>query len=285
MRWLITGGAGFIGTALATRLWGASDEVYVVDIKQPFASTTQYWLGSICDRTTFQDLPPVDVVVHLAAVSGVLPSLKDPVKTIQTNVEGLTRCLDFARRCKARFLFASSGAVAGYKPESPYGASKAAGEMLCRAYSTAFDLPATILRLSSVYGPFSAHKESVVAKFCRRAVQGEPLPIRGNGQQTRDFVYVLDVVDAIQHLARVSRYLGLGPYGVASGTETTVLQIAERLAYLTGAPIQFVEALQGELHAAPNQTTVVPGWAPKTALDFGLKQTLRYFQRGEANAS
>lgn len=280
MRWLVTGGAGFIGSVLTARLQACGEDVFVVDLVRPDTKIRDYAVGSICDRATFQALPSVQVVIHLAAISGVLPSLKDPVKTVQTNVEGLTRCLDFARHCGASFIFASSGAVAGYRPESPYGASKAAGELLCQAYTHAFAMSSVILRLSSVYGPFSQQKESVVAQFCKRALQGEALLVRGDGQQTRDFVFVEDVVDAFIHAARSAGTVGAGPFGVASERETTVQTIAECIARLASVPVQFVESVTGELRAAPNQTELLPGWASKTSLELGLEQTWKYFTLG-----
>jgi UDP-glucose 4-epimerase len=184
--------------------------------------------------------------------------------------------LEFARRCGAAFIFASSGAVAGYKPESPYGASKAAGELFCQAYTAAFGVRTTVLRLSSVYGPFSEHKESVLAAFCKQALRGDALQIRGDGFQTRDFVFVNDVVEAFRHAG--CNDPGLGPFGVASGQATSVQTLATFVAEKSGVEIQYAAPAVGELVNAPNQTLLLPGWKAKTDLASGLAVTWQYFE-------
>ena len=151
----------------------------------------------------------IDVVVHLAANTGVAPSVEDPRSDCISNVIGTLNYLESARHNRAkRFVFASSGAPVGEctppiheemvpHPVSPYGASKLAGEGYCSAYFRTYSVETVALRFGNVYGPGSGHKNSVVAKFIRHAMQGETLEIYGDGKQTRDFVYIDDLVNAM----------------------------------------------------------------------------------------
>jgi UDP-glucose 4-epimerase len=144
----------------------------------------------------------IDCLVHLAATTGVGPSVENPRTDMESNVIGTFNVLEAARiqRVK-RFVFASSGAPIGEveppiheelapHPVSPYGASKLAGEGYCSAYFRTFGIETVVLRFGNVYGPGSNHKSSVVAKFIRQAMHGEMLEIYGDGNQTRDFIYI-----------------------------------------------------------------------------------------------
>ncbi len=179
-----------------------------------------------------------DVIVHLAANTGVAPSIEAPREDCEINVVGMFNYLEAARENHVkRFVFASSGAPLGNcepplteelapLPMSPYGASKLAGEGYCSAYFHSFGVEAVSLRFSNVFGPGSAHKESVIAKFIRGALAGEPMEIFGDGQQTRDFIYVDDVVDAIT-LAATRQGIGGETFQIATAHERTVGEVAE----------------------------------------------------------
>ena len=148
-------------------------------------------------------------VVHLAAQTGVIPSLEDPAFDMEQNVGGTLNLLEACRIAGTpRFVLASSSAPLGEqeppideskvpRPLSPYGASKLAGEGYCSAYAGSFGLETIALRFSNVYGPRSTYKGSVVAKFIKNILSGIPLTIYGSGGQTRDFIYVEDLCDAI----------------------------------------------------------------------------------------
>lgn len=286
MRWLVTGGAGFIGRPLVAALEQRGDRVVVLDVaceETLDLKTYCSWLrGSVSDPACLSRVGPVDVVVHLAAQSGVSASRRDPLGTVHTNVEGTLRCLELARECGARFIFASSGAVAGFQPDSVYGATKAAGELLCRAYATSFNISATVLRLSSVYGPGSQRKSSVVAAFCKCALRRQSLPVRGDGQQTREFVYVDDVVAALLVAANRTSP-GTEPFAVTAQQSHTVLELAEQISKWSDAPIHFEPPLPGELLHAPNQAPLLPGWEPSVSWVEGLERTWRDFQASEAD--
>jgi UDP-glucose 4-epimerase len=242
--WLITGGCGFIGTALIRGIISSDSEAQIrvldnlcvgtrTDLQQAcdfeeltdhnsvsFASLdktakqVQLMVGDIRDfETCSQACQECHLAVHLAANTGVYPSVLDPFHDCQTNVLGTVNMLEACRQKHVQgLIFASSGAPVGEvdppvheelapRPVSPYGASKLAGEGYCSAYCRTFGLKTAALRFGNVYGPGSSHKSSVVAKFIKQAIQGEPCVIYGDGTQTRDFIFIDDLIQAILKVA------------------------------------------------------------------------------------
>ena len=233
-RWLVTGGCGFIGRNLISCLLARPDTlVRVVDDlsvgrREELAAIHAFgehptgdfaWrsdrrlglvIGDICDEALARRVADgADVVVHLAANTGVAPSVADPRRDCLNNVVGTLNYLEACRHGGIRrFVFASSGAPIGdcepplheelpAHPVSPYGASKLAGEAYCSAFKHSYGVDTVALRFGNCYGPLSTHKSSIVAKFIREALAGAPWEIFGGGEQTRDFIFVGDVVDAI----------------------------------------------------------------------------------------
>ena len=260
-RWLITGGCGFIGSILVRRLLSQCQLVRIVDdlsvgslaalgdvavVHQGNAETygdtwngLQFIQASVLNaKAATAAAIGADVIVHLAANTGVAPSIEAPRADCETNVIGILNYLEAARESHVkRFVFASSGAPLGNRvpplneelapqPLSPYGASKLAGEGYCSAYFHSFGIEAISLRFGNVFGPGSAHKESVIAKFIRCALAGEAIEIFGDGQQTRDFIYVEDIVDAIT-LAASQQGIGGETFQIATAQERTVGEVAE----------------------------------------------------------
>jgi UDP-glucose 4-epimerase len=251
-----------------------------------------------------EDLAPAvctgaDVIVHLAANTGVAPSVENPRADCQTNVIGTLNYLEAARTNNvSRFVFASSGAPVGEcnppiheelpaHPVSPYGASKLAGEGYCSAYKRTYGIDTVALRFGNVYGPGSGHKSSVVAKFIRRAMERKPLEIYGDGSQTRDFIYVDDLIKAIL-LAATRENVGGEIFQIATNTETTVGDIAERLQTLlkdkgindlvvTHAAARLGDVIRNfsDISKAEN----VLGWKPDYTLDDGLRMTIDWFMQ------
>jgi len=172
----------------------------------------EFLSSDFCDRSVMsRALDGTDVVVHLAALSGVIDSVIDPQPSFETNIVGSFQLLQLAREAGVkRFIFASTGgALLGDvtppisetmapTPLSPYGATKLALEGYCSAFSASYGLPCATLRFSNIYGPHSAHKKSVVAAFLKRVIRQEPLLIYGDGTQQRDYLYVGDLVRAIE---------------------------------------------------------------------------------------
>src|SRR5207245_1208344 len=195
-------------------------------------------IGDIRDyETCLRSTQKIDIVVHLAASTGVPTSVENPRANFEANVLGIFNMLEAARKNQVkRFIFASSGAPLGEveppiheekapKPVSPYGASKLAGEGYCSVYARCFGLKTVVLRFGNAYGPRSGHKQSVVAKFIKQALDGEALEIYGDGAQTRDFIFIDDLVDAIQRAVHAGG--GGEIFQIASNRETTVGEIAE----------------------------------------------------------
>ncbi len=331
MNWLVTGGCGFIGSALVRALAAEPGaRVRVLDDlssgsrsrlataaafrETPAASAgplgeaagaepVELIVGDICDPATARIAARgADVVVHLAANTGVAQSVESPVADCVTNVLGTLYLLEAARaQGVARFVFASSGAPVGEveppiheelapHPVSPYGASKLAGEGYCSAYSRSFGLETVALRFGNVYGPGSDHKGSVVARFIRRALRGEPLEVYGDGRQTRDFVFVADLVRAIR-AAAAAPGVGGEIFQIATQRETTVLELVEALVpALEAAGVRGIEIA----HAAPRVGDVLRnysdttkareglGWRAETPLARGLALTVSWFLKNQA---
>lgn len=259
-RWLITGGCGFLGTALIKYLRSnnLADYIRVLDnlsvgTRDDLASVTDFKEKDAGDLTDYTKnlgvelivgdirdpdvcvacCQGIDVVVHLAANTGVPVSVEKPRLDMESNVIGIFNMLEGAsqNKCK-RFVFASSGAPAGEvvppiheelppHPVSPYGASKLAGEGYCSAYYKTFGLETVALRFSNVYGPGSTKKTSVVAKFIKQALNGECLYVYGDGTQTRDFIYIDDLIRALV-LSATKEQVGGETFQIASSRETTI---------------------------------------------------------------
>jgi UDP-glucose 4-epimerase len=321
MNWLITGGCGFLGTALIKRLLQHSENrVRVLDnlttgtredlrMVSQFNELTKKSLGSprvglelvvgdILDQElALRVTKGFDIVVHLAANTGVGPSVENPRADMMTNVIGTFNYLEAARINKIpRFIFASSGAPAGEvespiheelppHPVSPYGASKLAGEGYCSAYKRTFGIDTVMLRFGNVYGPGSIHKSSVVAKFIRRALAGETLEIYGDGTQTRDFIYIDDLIEAVMCATTLSD-IGGETFQIASNRETTVGEMAERLVNtLKDSGVKDIRLINAETRLGDVKRNFSDtskarnrlGWQPKINLNEGLSKTVAYF--------
>lgn len=317
--WLVTGGCGFIGRNLIRSLQRAGGHtIFVYDNRSVagpesleqrpvrIASANDYnnadgcyfIEGDIRDTSELLKIvAQVDVVVHLAANTGVAPSVNEPMLDCAANVIGTLNMLEFARTCGAkRFVFASSGAPLGEvdpplsettlpRPVSPYGASKLSGEAYCSAYWRTFGLGTVALRFSNVYGPGSRHKSSAVAAFITNALAARDVVIYGDGLQTRDFLYVGDLVEAITQAAVVPDIEG-EIFQIATNTGTTVLQLVDLLAELievkTGYKVssRHEPARLGDVRfnfSDISKARKTLGWEPKVKIKEGLEETLSYF--------
>ncbi|MCP4834120.1 MAG: NAD-dependent epimerase/dehydratase family protein [Phycisphaera sp.] len=312
-KWLITGGCGFIGTNLIERLRADGTSIRVLDnlsvgSRETLAAVSDFdeispdsdWspgvqlvVGDIREATGWAEaFEGVDVVVHLAASTGVPQSVEDPMHDCTSNVVGLLNVLEAARNAKAgRFIFASSGAPAGEveppiheevvpRPVSPYGASKLAGEAYCSAYARTFGLGTVALRFGNVYGPRSGHKSSVVAKWVRLALEGSPIEIYGDGNATRDFIFTSDLVEAIVRATDAEPGVVAGEvFQIATSRETTVGELAhvicDRLEAV-GIPrpdVRFSAERLGDVPRNYSDTSKAKerlGWVPRMQLADGL---------------
>ena len=206
--------------------------------------------GDICERGVLERAfdGGIDGVVHLAAVTSVLRSLEQPEKTYRTNVEGSHRVLEAAREAGVGALaFASTNAVTGpmaepaiterarLRPLTPYGATKAAGEMLMSAYTASYGVRCACLRLTNVYGLGMQAKDSIVARLMRAIRTGATFEIYGDGRQVRDYVNVADVVAAIRLALTDTRWHG--PIVIGTGHSISVLEVVDEVRRVTGAEL------------------------------------------------
>ena len=302
--WLVTGGCGFIGSNLAAYLKERGDSVRVLDNLsvgsredlEAVVRGVELVGGDITDSKAVEKaLDGIDRVVHLAAHTGVMPSLKDPLFDCQQNVTGTLTVLEAARRAEVESLvFASSGAPLGDqdppldeqkvpKPLSPYGASKLAGEAYCSAYHGSFGFNAVALRFSNAYGPYSFKKGSVVAEFFRRILAGKPLVVYGNGEQTRDFIHVRDLCQAMVKAAE-SKADG-EVFQIATGEETSVNSLVQKIKSLVEpdkkVEVEHQPARIGEVLrsvADISKARRMLGFDPQVKLDQGLEETWQWFQ-------
>jgi UDP-glucose 4-epimerase len=262
-RVLVTGGAGFIGRRLVRALLERGADVTVADLHEPTQPGIRSVVGDLRDPSVAAQAisPGTDLIVHLAAVTSVLRSIEDPVGTYETNVAATATLLELARtQGVGAFLLASTNAVVGdvgraviteqhpTRPLTPYGATKAAGEMLLSCYSAAYGIAGCALRFSNVYGPGMEAKDSFVPRLMRAARDGHGVQVYGDGTQIRDLIHVDDIVAGIL-LAWQSGHRG--PLILGAGESVTVNDIILAARAVTGAPIpvENVPAKPGEMPA------------------------------------
>lgn len=301
-RVLVSGGAGFIGVNLArvlgaqgfrTRCFDNFSTGRIYDAEQ--AGYDEIVQGDILDAEAFAKAAlDCRYVVHLAAQAGVPASVAAPLLDCELNVRGTLNALLAARDAGVEgFVFASSSAPLGditppahegivARPKSPYGASKLAGEAYCSAFAGSYDLSTIALRFSNVYGPYSYHKGSVVAAFCKQALAGEPIVIYGDGQQTRDFVHVSDICRGIAG-AMTSGAKGAVVH-LGSGVETTVLDVATEVAARFDADgvVEHRPPRVGDVLRSSSDISLARslfGFDPQVTLGKGLDDTIAWFER------
>jgi UDP-glucose 4-epimerase len=285
-RLLVTGGAGFIGRRLVHALLKQGHEVISADRHAYPDPRVRSVAGDLRDPAVTAEAvrPGTDVIVHLAAVTSALRSVQDPAGTYQVNVEVTAALLEHARQCGVRtFLLASTNAVAGdvgrqtineqvpLRPLTPYGATKAAGEMLLAAYSASYGMTGAALRFSNVYGPGMEAKDSFVPRLMRAARDGKGVQIYGDGTQMRDLVHVDDIVVGILAAWRSGHS---GPLILGSGESVTVNDIVEAARSVTGAelPVEHVPPKPGEMPAVIIDISAARslGYAPRFDLKAGI---------------
>ncbi len=307
-RVFITGGAGFIGANLVRYLLEKSEsDITVYDslttgskanLDAAIADSArdgrvEFIEADILDfDAVHRAVADHDSVVHLAAHTRVLESVENPREGLVVNSIGTFNVIEAARkRGVDKFIFASSNAVVGEqippinesmiaRPLSPYGAGKLYGEALCSAYYHCYGLKTVSLRFANVYGFYSEHKTSVIAKFLKRIKEGKNLEIYGDGRQTRDFIHAQDICQAIG-LILTHREDGDNIWGevfqIATGEETAIIDLAKMLVNLTGASeqmITFTSPMKGEIRKNFSDITKAKealGFSPQAKLESGLR--------------
>lgn len=288
MRVLVTGGSGFIGRHVVTALRAAGHEVSVVDRVAYADDGVRTVTGELEDPAVRSEAVAsgTGAVVHLAAETSVLGSVERPSLVHRVNVDVTAALLELCReRDVPTFAMASTNAVVGdcvgtmtegvpLAPLTPYGATKAAAEMLMSGYAGAFGLRTPVLRLTNVYGPGMHRKDSFIPRLMRAAADGTSVQVYGDGLQRRDLVHVTDVARAFA-LAVVD--WPSGPVIIGNGTSHTVLELVEAAREATGRPIRTeqVPAKAGEMRAVVVDLARAGGrgWEPRVSLLEGVRTT------------
>jgi len=304
MRVLVTGGAGFIGSHIVDRLLADSHRVVVVDNLSTgrAALVAAAAALNVCDirsprlDAVFSGARP-EAVVHVAAQAAVARSVADPLFDASVNVLGTLALLAACQRWGVgRVVYTSTGGAAygdtdvlptpeGHPTNaaSPYGVSKIAAERYLECWNGLTGVPTLTLRLANIYGPRQnpLGEAGVIAIFAHRLLRGEPCVINGDGGQTRDYVYVADVADAVARAFDRPEVRGVA--NVGTGVETSVNEVYARLARGAGVspPPTHAPAKPGEQRRSvldPTRAKMLLGWIPATSLEEGLERTLAAFK-------
>ncbi len=312
MKYLITGGAGFIGSNIAERLIKNGESVRILD---NFSTGRQENLTGIKNRIEIIEgdirnfelvknaVMGVDYVLHLAATASVPLSLKDPIVSNEINVSGTLNLLEAARWARVRkFVFSSSSAVYGdttelpigesskCRPLSPYAVSKLVGEQYARVYWEMYKLPTVTLRYFNVYGPKQnpdGDYAAVIPKFILSLLNNQAPIVFGDGEQSRDFVYIDDAVYANILAASSDEMVGT-EYNVASGSRHSLNQLLDEIRRISSAcfDAEYASGRAGDIrHSYANISKLkASGFEPKVSLGQGLELTLNYLQNQFAPA-
>lgn len=318
---LITGGCGFLGVSLVNKLLELGsknirliDNLSVGNIKdleqvcnfteiksidiEGSPNGVELIVGDIQDIDLARKVSKgIDLIVHFAANTGVGPSIDNPRDDMLVNIEGTFNYLEACRINKiSKFIFASSGAPIGEvdppiheelapHPVSPYGASKLAGEGYCSAYKNTFDINTVILRFGNVYGPGSIHKSSLIAKFIKKAIKGDVLEVYGDGTQTRDFIYIDDLIDAIILSLKTNNISG-EIFQIATNHETTINEMTKKLIFelkkqgIKNINLKNQPKRVGDVKRNFSDITKAKkrlGWNARVKINDGLSKTVAYF--------
>lgn len=284
---LVTGGSGFIGRSVVNGLLDAGAQVRIVDHSPYFDADVPITLGDLREPAVRDEAITDDLtgIVHLAAFTSVLGAMADPAMVHAVNVEATAGLLELARRRGVpRFIMASTNAVTGdigtgtiheekpLRPLTPYGATKAAGEMLLSGYAGAYGMTNCALRLTNVFGAGMSHKDSFVPRLMRAAVNDTTIQVYGDGLQRRDLVHVDDVVAGLLIAWQTEQ---VGPLIIGAGRSITVLEIIAGVERVVGKAIrrEHVPAKQGEMPAVivSIDRARALGYLPAVDLDTGLR--------------
>ncbi|MCK4598169.1 NAD-dependent epimerase/dehydratase family protein [bacterium] len=309
-RFLVTGGAGFIGSNIVQRLLSIGASIIVLDdfytgteknLPSP-NSRLEVIRGSVVDFDLVRDIvKEVDYVIHEAA-RNIIVSTQNPHDDYEVNIGGTLNILLAARKAEIkRVVYASSASVYGnprYLPIneddmtnllSPYAVSKFSGESYCRAFYESYGLSTTAVRYSNVYGPYQRIDNpycGVISKFFHAAMTGEPLSIHGDGDQTRDFSYIDDVVDATLLAATFAKAEGQ-VYNVGTGRETTLNQLAHLIIETVGVDAKFAYIDRRDIDNIRRRVVNIEKirrdlrWIPCVTLEEGLRRTYRWLLESE----
>jgi dTDP-glucose 4,6-dehydratase len=300
MRVLVTGGAGFIGSHFAKRLAAAGDEVVVLD-KLTYSGNranlegadVEFFEGDICDPDAVAETGAgAEAVVNFAAETHVDRSILGAAEFIETDVLGTYVLLGFARDAGIRLVQVSTDEVYGdvtegvtskeddpLRPSSPYSASKAGGDLQVLAAVRTFDIDACVTRGANTYGP-NQYPEKLIPLFVTNALDGEPLPVYGDGRQQREWLHVRDHCAAVELVLREGK---TGEVYNIGGEQHENLEITSRILQLTGADpglVRHVDDRPGHdrRYALDDRKLRALGWSPQRSLEEGLAETVDWYR-------
>ena len=298
---LITGGAGFIGSHLASALVD-DNEVRILDNlssgkRANVPEDATLIEGDLRDAATLERATTgVDLIFHEAALVSVQGSVEDPLGSHEINATATLEVLEAARREDARVVLASSAAIYGHPeevpiaeadpktPASPYGIDKLAIDHYARRYNELYGLETVALRYFNAYGPgqTAGDYSGVISIFCDQAIDDEPITVHGDGGQTRDFVFIDDIVQANLHAATTEQ-VGTA-YNVGTGTSVTVQELAETIVDVTNSSseITHTEGRDGDIRHSRADISAIRselGYEPTVSLRRGLEQTIEWYRQ------
>ena len=308
MRAVITGGAGFLGSHLCDRFIAEGWEVLSLDNLITGVAANHAHLAKnpkfksrndvdVCEPMSVDGA--VDYVLHFASPASPFDYLKFPIETMRVGSVGTQNALDLARAKKAKFFIASTsecygdpdispqpesywGKVNSIGPRAVYDEAKRFGEAMTMAYHRYFEVDTHIVRIFNTYGPrMRLNDGRALPNFVHQSLTGKPITVYGEGQQTRSFCYVSDLIDGIYKLAMSDEHL---PTNIGNPQEITILQFAEKIReHFENAPKIIFEPLPQDdpKQRCPDisKAKKLLGWAPKVGLAEGLKVTMDYFKR------
>jgi len=316
MHYLITGGAGFIGSTLTERMLKEGHQVTIIDdfntyydpkIKQQNIANVRADItlveGDIRDailvERTFAK-GKFDQVIHIAARAGVRPSIQDPKLYFTTNIDGTFNLLDACRYHEVpRFTFASSSSVYGINKKvpfaeadpiertiSPYAATKLAGEQICSNYAHLFGIHCQCLRFFTVYGP-RQRPDLAISKFTKRILAGEPIQQYGDGSTARDYTYIEDIINGIVAASKYDEK-SFDIFNLGGSATTTLSELISLIESATGkkAIIEQIEEQPGDVpqtYADISKANKLLGYAPQTPIAEGITKYVEWFSRRSAN--
>jgi UDP-glucose 4-epimerase len=295
--YLVTGGAGFIGTNLVERLVREGNSVRVVDDlsggkAERLPETVEFHNLDVCSTEELTvHMRGVDVVVHLAALPRVQFSIEHPFEAQHANVDGTLSVLEAARRAGVRrVVYAASSSAYGdqeimpltedmpAQPKSPYGLHKYYGEFLMKLWTDIHGVETVSLRFFNVYGPHldpNGAYALVIGRFLKQRVDGLPMTITGDGEQTRDFTHVFDVVDAVIRAATSEGVGGGEVFNVGAGREVSINRVAE----LIGGPVEYVPPRIEPKHTRADTQRIndALGWRATVTIEEGIAMLKQQF--------
>lgn len=307
MKILVTGGAGFIGSCFIRHIFNKYPDYKIINLdaltycgsldnlKDITSSNYEFVRGNICDKKLVRELmPQVDCVINFAAESHVDNSLTNPEIFVDTNVKGTLNLLQASLETKVKkYIQISTDEVYGslgndgyftedspLTPNSPYSASKAGADLLVRAYNKTYGLPAIITRCSNNYGPYQ-YPEKLIPFFIKKLLNGEKVPVYGDGMNVRDWIYVYDhcnAVDTVLHKGKIGEVYNVGAHG--EKTNIDIVRLILKALHKGEDYIEYVADRPGHdkrYAICSDKIMSELGWKPKVTFEEGISSTISWY--------